>query len=44
MVNAPHMDGLYLDGIAYDRLTMKRARKVMDDSDPHALVDFHGGN
>eukprot|EP01047_Picozoa_sp_COSAG01_P013728 COSAG01_NODE_652_length_14497_cov_38.547968_9_plen_286_part_00 len=37
-------DGLYLDGIGYDRLTMKRVRKVMDDCDPDALIDFHGGN
>ena len=23
---------------------MKRVRKIMDDSNPNALVDFHGGN
>ena len=44
------MDGLYLDGIAYDRTTMKRCRKVMDaakDKQPGsegALIDIHSGN
>ena len=23
---------------------MKRARKIMDDANPNALIDFHGGN
>ncbi|KAH8055697.1 hypothetical protein JL722_8040 [Aureococcus anophagefferens] len=40
----PRVDGLYLDGVAYDRLTLKRARKLMDDAKPGCLVDLHSGN
>jgi hypothetical protein len=42
--------GLYLDGIAYDRTTMKRCRKVMDAAkekqagSESALIDIHSGN
>ncbi|MBM3501574.1 MAG: hypothetical protein FJX74_23210, partial [Armatimonadetes bacterium] len=38
------IDGLYLDGIGYDREIMKRVRKVMDRSRPGCLIDFHSGN
>ena len=36
----------YLDGISYDRLTMRRVRKVLDAARPGGvgLLDFHGGN
>jgi hypothetical protein len=37
-------DGLYLDGIGYDRQVMKRVRKVMDRERPGCLIDFHSGN
>ena len=40
----PRVDGLYLDGVAYDRLTLKRARKLMDGAKPGCLVDLHSGN
>lgn len=40
----PHMDGLYLDGIAYDRITLKRCRKVMDSAKDGCLIDIHSGN
>jgi hypothetical protein len=46
----PHMDGLYLDGIAYNAQTMKRCRKVMDAAkdkqagSESALIDLHSGN
>ncbi|MFA5056931.1 MAG: glycoside hydrolase domain-containing protein [Opitutaceae bacterium] len=38
------VDGLYLDGIGYDRETMKRVRKVLDRAKPGCLLDFHSGN
>jgi hypothetical protein len=38
------VDGLYLDGIGYDREVMKRVRKVMDRARPGCLIDFHSGN
>jgi Family of unknown function (DUF6067) len=38
------IDGLYLDGIGYDRVVMKRVRKVLDRSRPGSLIDFHSGN
>ncbi len=38
------IDGLYLDGIGYDREIMKRVRKVMDRTRPGSLIDFHSGN
>lgn len=37
-------DGLYLDGIGYDREIMKRVRKVMQRAKPGTLIDFHSGN
>ncbi len=38
------IDGLYLDGIGYDREVMKRLRRVMDKTRPGCLIDFHSGN
>lgn len=38
------IDGLYLDGIGYDREIMKRVRRTMDSSRPGSLIDFHSGN
>jgi hypothetical protein len=38
------VDGLYLDGIGYDREIMKRVRKVMQRTRPDCLIDFHSGN
>jgi len=38
------IDGLYLDGIGYNREVMKRVRKVMDRSRAGCLIDFHSGN
>ena len=38
------LDGLYLDGIGYDREIMKRVRRVMDRARPGCLIDFHSGN
>jgi hypothetical protein len=38
------IDGLYLDGVGYDREIMKRVRKVMQRSRSGCLIDFHSGN
>ena len=38
------IDGLYLDGVGYDREIMKRVRKVMQRSRNGCLIDFHSGN
>jgi len=43
MVNTG-LDGLYLDGIGYDREIMKRVAKVMYRNDPHSRINFHGGD
>ncbi|MHC4563354.1 MAG: glycoside hydrolase domain-containing protein, partial [Planctomycetota bacterium] len=39
-----HIDGLYLDGIGYDREVFKRVRKVLQRSRPGSLIDFHSGD
>jgi hypothetical protein len=38
------IDGLYIDDVAFDRLTMKRVRKVLDRHRPDALIDLHSAN
>ena len=38
------IDGIYLDGIGYDRDVMQRVRKVMDKTRPGSLIDWHNGN
>lgn len=38
------MDGLYLDGIGYDRRIMKRIRRVMEESGKRCDIDIHNGN
>ncbi|MBQ7922811.1 MAG: hypothetical protein IJ325_09600 [Clostridia bacterium] len=38
------VDGLYLDGIGYDRRIMKRIRRVMEDSGKRCDIDIHNGN
>ena len=44
LVKHEHIDGLYLDDVAFDRLTMKRVRKTLDRSNPRALLDLHSAN
>jgi len=38
------LDGLYLDGIGYDREIMKRIAKVMFRRDPNSRINFHSGD
>ncbi|MBN1417550.1 MAG: hypothetical protein JXP34_02175 [Planctomycetes bacterium] len=44
LLREAEIDGLYLDGIGYDRAIMKRVRKVLDRVRPGSLIDFHSGN
>ena len=38
------IDGVYIDDSALDRVTMQRARKILDDNRPNARVDLHSWN
>ena len=44
LVEHEKIDGLYLDDVAFDRITMKRVRKVLDRGNPAALLDLHSAN
>ena len=41
---SPGSDGLYLDGIAFDRTTLERVRKGMELAKPSVRVDIHQSN
>jgi len=36
-------DGLYIDGLAYDREGMRRVRKALDSAKAGCIIDFHCG-
>ncbi|MBC7364290.1 MAG: hypothetical protein H5U07_07080 [Candidatus Aminicenantes bacterium] len=38
------IDGLYIDDVAFDRITMKRVRKVLERYRPGSLIDLHSAN
>ncbi len=38
------IDGLYIDDVAFDRVVMKRVRKVLDRHRPGSLIDLHSAN
>jgi hypothetical protein len=38
------IDGIYLDDLAFDRLTMQRVRRALDSNRPGALIDLHSAN
>lgn len=38
------LDGLYLDGIGYDREIMKRVARVMSRANPNYRINFHSGD
>lgn len=44
LLKRAQIDGLYLDGIGYNRQVMKRVRKVLDRNRPGSLIDLHSGN
>ncbi len=44
LVRNERIDGLYLDDVAFDRITMKRVRKVLDRGNPGSLIDLHSAN
>lgn len=41
LVRNVDIDGLYLDDVSYDRRTVKRIRKVLDNEKPGCLLDLH---
>jgi hypothetical protein len=41
LVKHVDIDGLYLDDVSYDRRTVKRIRKVLDNVKPGCLLDLH---
>ncbi len=41
MVEKIDIDGLYLDDVSFDRRTVKRIRKVLDNTKPGCLIDLH---
>ena len=44
MLEKVHIDGPYLDGIAYGRDVVKRVRKTVDEAKPGCVIDWHNGN
>lgn len=44
LIGKDGLDGIYLDGVGYDRQIMKRVRKTMDSVKEGCLIDFHCGN
>lgn len=38
------IDGVYIDDLAFDRVVMKRVRKILDRHRPDALIDLHSAN
>ena len=44
LVENEHIDGLYLDDIAFDRVTMERIRKVLLRGNAGGLIDVHSAN
>ncbi len=44
MIREVGIDGVYLDGIGYDRRIMKRVRRIMQHSGKRCDIDIHCGN
>lgn len=38
------IDGIYIDDVAFDRVVMKRVRKILDRGRKGALIDLHSAN
>ena len=44
MIQNMGIDGVYIDDTALDRLTLRRARKVIDQYRPEGRLDLHSWN
>jgi len=44
LIRVVGIDGIYLDGIGYDRHIMRRVKRVMLDAKPTCDIDIHNGN
>lgn len=44
MVRNIHIDGVYIDDCALDHYTLRRARKIIDNSRPEGRIDLHSWN
>jgi hypothetical protein len=44
LVNHVGIDGIYLDDVAFDRVTMKRIKRVLTQSGHPGIIDLHSAN
>ena len=44
MVKNLKIDGIYIDDCSLDRITIRRARKILDNNRPAARIDMHSWN
>jgi len=44
LVNKVGIDGIYLDDVAFDRITMKRVKRVLTQSNHPGIIDLHSAN
>ena len=44
LVNNVGIDGIYLDDVAFDRITMKRIKRVLTQNDHPGIIDLHSAN
>lgn len=44
LVNKVGIDGIYLDDVAFDRITMKRVKRVLTQNGHPGIIDLHSAN
>lgn len=44
LVNNVGIDGIYLDDVAFDRITMKRIKRVLTQNNHPGIIDLHSAN
>ena len=44
LVNSIGIDGIYLDDVAFDRITMKRIKRVLTQDGHPGIIDLHSAN
>ncbi|KLT66093.1 glycoside hydrolase domain-containing protein [Pedobacter sp. BMA] len=44
LVNNVAIDGVYLDDVAFDRITMKRIKRVLTQNNHPGIIDLHSAN